>query len=101
MLNLETIADENAVHLARMCVYFDGGCVDHAKFRIKELEKEALFEGIRAKVIDNLATHFVEASKNEKERELAKKSFLVLRNDKDRFFDTLGDVIKQRLEKDK
>jgi hypothetical protein len=32
---------------------------------------------------------------------LAKKSFLVLRNDKDMFFDTLGDVIKQRLEKDK
>jgi hypothetical protein len=100
-MQLENALNENAAHLTRMCVYFDGGCVDHAKFRIKELEKEELFEGIRAKVIDNLATHFVEASKNEKERELAKKSFLVLRNDKDMFFDTLGDVIKQRLEKDK
>ena len=100
-MQLENALNENAAHLARMCVYFDGGCVDHAKFRIKELEKEELFDGIRAKVIDNLATHFVEASKNEKKRELAKKSFLVLRNDKDRFFDTLGDVIKQRLEQNK
>lgn len=98
-MDYQQLVTDMTKHLANMALI--EGFKDHAKWRIKELEKETLFEGIRAKVIDNLATHFVEASKNEKERELAKKSFLVLRNDKDRFFDTLGDVIKQRLEKDK
>lgn len=95
MGNLETIENDMADHIAKMCM--SDLSVDHAEFRLNELKNDELFAGIQESVNQLLADELVKMSKNEATIQEARDRLKTLVRLRSGLFDNLSALVKEKL----